>query len=362
MTMSPAPDSAGAARDRTSPGPIARPAWWRWVLAGSVALVLGLGSMRVFTLLGRPIALLLLAITLAAAVAPLVQRRPERIPRVVASLGVYALALGVVVGIGWLVVPPLVDQSQDFVDQIPDLVDSAQLWLHRWDQISQGSIIDTLAQQLGSAGSSLVSLPLRIFSSLFDFLLVLVLSIYILIEGPDLLDFALSLFPDRQRDSAREVFQAMGRAMGGYIRGTLINSALVGLITYLGLMLIGVEFPLVLGLISGIAEIVPIAGPVIASIIILFIVILQSPELALIVLVFLIVMQQLENNLLVPKIMERQADISPLLVLVALFIGNTLGGPLGAIVAIPVAAALSVLVTRVLAPAIRHWGGATPDG
>jgi len=154
----------------------------------------------------------------------------------------------------------------------------------------------------------------------------------------------------------------MGQTMGGYVRATGINGVIIGAMTYVGLLVIGVEYTLVLAVLAGLGEFLPVVGPIFAAIPAIAIALIESPQQAIVVTIFYIALQQLESNLLVPFIMRQQADVPPLLSLFALLAGSALGGLLGAIVAIPLAGALRVLVVRVLAPAEREWSGAEPQG
>ncbi len=133
---------------------------------------------------------------------------------------------------------------------------------------------------------------------------------------------------------------------------------LVGAATFSGLTVIGVDFPLVLALIAGIAELIPIVGVYIATIPAVAIALIESPTQALMVLGFYVLLQQIESNLLLPALMRHQAGIPALLAVFALFAGEQLAGILGALIAIPLAGALQVLVVRVVAPALRRWTGA----
>jgi predicted PurR-regulated permease PerM len=158
------------------------------------------------------------------------------------------------------------------------------------------------------------------------------------------------------------VLRRITDAMGGYLRGLLIDGSILGTVTYIGLMLLGVRFPLLLGVLAGMGEIVPIAGPVIAGSVIVLVALFQSPQLALFTLIFVLILQQLESNVLVPLVMKSQVDISPLFTLIGIAMGGTIGGFLGAIVAVPVAAAITALVKVAIAPAIRRRTGAPPRG
>lgn len=333
--------------------------WWLLMTAIAVALVLGLGTLEALRLLALPLALLVFALTLAAALAPIVSWMEVRMPRLLAIILTYLALLVILGALIWAVIPSLVEQVQDLGSLIPDLSERARELLDRWDgSLSGDTFTNTLASQLSRLGPALLRLPLTITSILSGILLVLFISFYILLETSRMQGFILSLFPERRQARANEVMIEMAQAMGGYFRGVVINGVIVGVLTFIGLLLIGIDFALVFGALSGLLELIPIAGPIVATVIIVGLTLFQSPGLALAALVFMIIMQQVENNVLVPHIMRSQTDVSPLLSILAIFAGGAIGGLLGALIAIPIAAALRVFVRQVVAPAIRRQTGA----
>lgn len=332
--------------------------WWWYVSIGAVAIAFGLGLLAIIELIARPLAIIAMGVVVAMAFAPVTEFFGQWLSRSLAILLSYFLFVLVIIGIGLIVFPPLINQAQEASSDLPDLIDNAQNWIEQVSFLDSESLVDTVRSQLGSFTSTLVRLPIAIVSSLLDILLVLVISLYWLIQLPEMKKFTLSLFPANEKSRVGSVLAKMGQSMGGFIRAAVINGIIVGLLTYIALVIIGVDFPLVLALLAGVLEIIPVVGPIIAGITIVLVALLQSPTTALIVLVFEVVMQQVENNVLVPNIMRTQAEISPLLTLLALFVGSAVGGVLGALVAIPLAAALSVMVVEVIGPVIRRWSGA----
>lgn len=335
--------------------------WWQLTLGGAVALILGLGFLWALMLFARPLALLILGLSIATALAPAVEWLERWLPRIGAILIIYLLLLLILIGIGWIVFPPLVTQVQDAAERLPQLIEQARERLTQftpWQNLNDIPLAETVSSQLGDVSSTLVMLPVRFFSSLFDLVVVIFISLYSLIVAPQARQFALSLFPAGRRERVDDVLAEMSEAMGGYIRGVAINSFIVGVLTYIGLALIGVNFALVLAILAGVLEIIPFVGPAIAGIIIVAVALLQSPTTALITLVFVVILQQIESNILVPNIMRSQTEISPLLTILALVAGHSVGGLLGALVAIPLVAALRVFMHEVVTPAIRRWTGA----
>lgn len=338
-----------------SPGRV----WW-W-LAGALAagLVFGLGSLRLLELLARPLAYLILAITIAASLAPVVGWLESRMSRKVAVVLVYLAILLLFAGFILLLTPSLASQLERMGESLPGLIQQAQGIVDQWTRgIGLGSFSNMLTSQMGTLSENFLRLPLTISSGVVNFLLVLFVSFYMLMEAPVIQKFLLSLFPSDEKEKAEETMEKMAQAMGGYLRGSAITGVVVGIATTIGLLVMGIDFAFVLGALAAILELVPIVGPIVASGVILLVALASSPDRVWIVLIFLVVLQQVENNLLVPNIMHSQTRVSSLLVLVALFVGQAVAGLLGALVAIPLAAALRVFVREVVAPAIRQASGA----
>lgn len=335
--------------------------WWLLMTAVAVALVLGLGTLEAMRLIALPLAILIAAVTLAAALEPVVGWLDGRMPRLLAIILTYLILLLLLGALIWAVIPSLVAEVQDLGSAFPNLIERARSFIERWSgRLPGDSFRNTILSQLSSLGPTLLRLPLTATSAISGLLLVLFISFYLLRESSRMQDFLLSLFPDDRRDRIHEVMTAMGQAMGGYFRGVVINGVIVGIITFIGLLIIGIDFALVYGALAGILELIPIAGPIVATIIIVGLTLLESPGQALAALIFMVVLQQVENNVLVPLIMRSQTEVSPLLTILAIFAGGAVGGLLGALIAIPIAAALRVLVREVIAPAIRRQTGAEP--
>ncbi|HEX5386500.1 MAG TPA: AI-2E family transporter [Gemmatimonadales bacterium] len=360
MATVPSPERPEAGRNANAVGP--RGLTWRWVPPLAAALALGIGLLFAVRVLVRPIAILLLAITVGEALAPIVERLARRMHRNLAIALVYVV-LGLGLGlIGWLTVPTLIAQAREVVSRLPELLAHVQALTVRLDRAMGTHIGEAAKAQLGNAGPSILVAPLKLASSLLELLAVMFLSIYWLVGTPALRRFALSLVPPGSRYPAAVVLAEMATAMGGYVRGAAINAVIMGTLAYVGLLAIGVKYALVLGLLTALGEPVPYLGPIVAGIAVALTALLQSPAKALLAIALFTVLQQLEGHILTPNIMGRETHTSQALVIFALLAGATVGGLLGAIVAIPVAGALQVFVLRVLAPAIRRRTGAAAPG
>ncbi len=334
--------------------------WWWIVTAGATILFLGIGSLYMFNFLSRALALVIIAVSIATAIDPIVEFMCQKMYRVQAIVLVYLGLLLAVVAIGYFILPTLYNQLQQFVVAAPRYIDTAQNWIDQNTYLNPSAVTDWLAGQVGNLGSSLITVPVTIVTFLAEFLFTIFISIYWLIAMPRMRRFVLSLFPLSARDQADGVIAGMGQAMGGYLRGSVLDGIVLGIVKFIGLFLIGVPYAAVLAVLTAVLELLPTIGVTIAGTIAVLVALTVSPTMAIIVLVFEIVLQQLEGNILVPIIMKSQAELPALLSIFAVIAGAFIGGLLGAIVAIPLAAALMVFTQDVLAPGIRAGVGAPP--
>ena len=338
---------------------------WRLAVILAAALALGLGLRDLLQALFEPLLLLLGAIVVAVALDPLVARAERRLPRVGAILLLYAVLFLVLGGLGWLMVPPLIEQGQAIAEQAPATVEEGERQLEESELLpfSRQELrerAEGLARQLGAVGADLA---LRAIAGATGILLVWAMAAYLLASGPALLRYLLSHWPPAQRGQVEDVLREMGQTMGGFVRGWVLAAMIVGVLTYVGLLIIGVKYALMLAVVAGLLELIPVLGPLIAAVPAIAVALTDSWGTALMVLLFYIALQQFENYVLLPNILYKQAHIPPLLTLVALVVGASLGGVFGALLAVPVSGALRIFILRMVSPAIRRWTGADPtDG
>jgi predicted PurR-regulated permease PerM len=342
--------------------PLAVPgSWWWSATSGAMALILGIGTLVLIWLFARPIALIILGISLAAALAPVVDWLGRRMSRTLSILTVYLGVLLFIFGVLAIILPPMVSQFQSLIARSPKLIEQAQQWLQQSPLFSNSAVNNAVLGELGRLGAGLVTAPLQAASTVVDIVLVLVLSAYWLGVAPGIRRFFISLVPEERRVRVGGIIEELGIGMGGYIRGTFITGVILGVAAFIGLSIIGVNYPVVLATLAGVMEFIPYAGPFISGAAMVGIALSQSLTLAVIVLIFAIVLQELEGHLVIPVVMRSQTDIPPVLAVIALFCGASVGGLIGALTAIPLAVALRVIVKRVIAPAVRRQTGAPPE-
>jgi predicted PurR-regulated permease PerM len=279
--------------------------------------------------------------------------------------GVYLILIGIVGGALWWVVPELGTQAMNLARRIPDVVDQVTEVVDEVSSAADGTgmpAIENLRDTLGSVAASLtnaiVTFSGTLVSSIAQILLVVFMSAYWLIGRSALFGFIRSLAPPSEQNAISGTLDAFSETVGGYVRGVAISAMMIGILSYIGLTIIGVQYALVLALVAAFGELLPIIGPILSAVPAVAVALFDSFQTALIVAVFYLILQQIESNIISPNVMSNQADVPPLLTIVAISAGGTIGGILGALIAIPFAGMLKVIVVQIVAPAIRRWTGA----
>ena len=330
--------------------------WWKSVGVLMLGFAIGLGALAILSLFAYPLGLLFLAICIAAALSPLADRLMARFSRRTSIILVY-VALALIIGlILAILLAPLIAQFKEFARRAPEIAAQVREFLAEND-ISTAQL-DSLMPQTGEVGQSLITIPLSVFSGIFDALVVLFVSLYLLLDAPKLRRFILSLFGGYLRERIASVGTEMVQIAGGYVRGVVIDIVLMSIMSTIGLSVIGLPFALGLGVMTGLFEALPVVGAMIAAIPVLIVALLQSPTMALVTLIFVVILQVVQGNIISPYVMKNQAEVPQFLVPLAILAGGAVGGILGALISLPVVAVLRVFLLRVVAPFIRQQTGA----
>jgi predicted PurR-regulated permease PerM len=291
---------------------------------------------------------------IAMGFSPLVRfiERPRerlRVPRWFAILLIYIVIVGVVVLIGLMVIPPLVAQAESLWTRMPGEFNRFQTFLINHKLMTHRVTLEEAVQNAPSgAGGNAVGTVLVAISSViggvFGLITILILTFYLLIEANAMFDYFARFLPaSRRADVAVAAREAVNK-VSAWLGAQFVLAGVMGVFAAVGLWLMDVPYFYVIALIAAIGETIPIVGPVIGGVTAVAVAITVSPRLAVTVGVYFLVLHQLEANVLVPKIMEKRVGVSPVAVMVALLIGGALWGLVGAILAIPTAAILSVVV------------------
>jgi predicted PurR-regulated permease PerM len=275
--------------------------------------------------------------------------RPMRVSRTLAILGLYVTIIAVFVAVALAVVPPLADQASQLWDRLPTLFRDFQDSLRRHRILTQRVTLEQAVQnasagESGNAVNTVMSAISSVVGGVFGLVTILILSFYLLVEGRELFDYITRFVPHPSRAGFVTVARESVEKVSAWLRAQFIIAFVMAASAGIGLGLMGVPYYYVVALLAAVGETIPIVGPIVAGVTAVAIATTVSTRQAIIVGVYFFMLHQLEANVLVPKIMERRVGVSPVTVIIALLIGVELWGFVGALLAIPTAAILSVIV------------------
>ncbi|MGH8245561.1 MAG: AI-2E family transporter, partial [Gammaproteobacteria bacterium] len=329
----------------------------RTALVVTTVLVL-LGLTRLLVQITEILLIVLVSAILATGIAPVVHaierrpwtRRQLRVSRTAAIAVVYLGVLLVLAGLTTLIVTPVVIEAQGFVANLPANLERLEILLqelktrYAWLPDLAG-LVRRLPQEISNLTgyfAPAAGVAFRFLGGIATFLTVLFLGFYMLVEGPVIKRGFLSFFPRSERKQVAGVLEEIGAKFSAWLRGQLLLGLIIGVAAGVGMAIIGMPYAVLLGIVAGITELIPVIGPVLGAIPAVFIAIFQPSWKLIFTIVWYTLIQQTEGNILVPRVMRHAVGLSPLLTILALVIGAKLLGLIGALLAVPVAAALQV--------------------
>ncbi len=323
--------------------------WFAWAVRGVLVMVL-------------------VAVILAIGLSPLVDalagtNRPKsriRVPRPIAVLLIYAVLISILAAILLLVIPPLLRQLNTFVQNLPFYIAELRKALRELgnmypalqelgDRIpvpspsSVGSIGD-ITSQFTTVLQFLSALVGGILSLVF----ILVLTFYLIVDGDNIYQGVFRLLPPENRAIAHQVAIRSRAKIGAWLIGEAALASIIGIVTFIGLTVLGLPYPLLLAVVAAIGELIPMVGPFLSAIPPIIVAAFIDPILAIATAVFYLAVQQFENHVVVPMVMKRAVDLPPAVVIVALLMGGEILGIAGAILALPIAAIVSIVVSELV--------------
>jgi predicted PurR-regulated permease PerM len=300
---------------------------------------------------------LVLALVTVFVLNPLVTRLEGLgIRRLFGSCMTYLLGVAIVAIALGLIVPALIDQGREFARELPHTIDQVsefagrvtngiedrfgtRLDIGRW----LGSRSELIGRAVGSAGGFLQGAV----QTMTLVVIGLIAGFYLLIDLPRLRSTAMRLVPPDRRDEAREIAASVGTAMGGFFRGQLLVALIVGVMSSVGLRLIGLPYWLVVGFIAGAFNLVPLIGPFVGAIPAIIIAAALKPPITILwVMIVLLVVQQIDNHFISPNVMRFTVRLHPVTVMISLIAGATLAGFWGMLLAVPVVASTKVIAAH----------------
>jgi len=273
-----------------------------------------------------------------------------KIPR---PLGILLIYIGAFLGISaslYLIIPPIMYESNDLVKNFPLYWEKFSLLFRDFSTFidSKGlgdnlnNMLTSLQGGFGNFAGGFLGKIYSFFDGIFSIFMILVLTFYFTVQDQYWKKGLQSLLASKDKQYFLELIGRMQEKIGLWLRGQLILCVIIFFLSWLGLSLLGVKYAVVLALFTGILEFIPFVGPFIAAVPAIFIALTQSPTLGLLVLILYVVIQQMENLIIVPNVMKKAVGLNPIVILIVMLIGARVAGILGILLAVPVATATGV--------------------
>jgi predicted PurR-regulated permease PerM len=332
--------------------------------ARTILAVLGIvlavfALLQVVVLARQVLTWMLIAVFFALALDPLVNflMRLGIRRRGLAIGATYLLLLGTVMLLGATIVPTLVDEVNSFIDAVPEYVQDLtegrgrlgflETDYHLVQRVREAASGTDLSRILGVSGTA-VAVTKGVVTVIAATITVIVLTFFMLLEGPRWVERFYGLLPESSQPRWRRIGKEVYATVGGFVAGALTIALIAGITSSLLLTALSVSYAIALGLVVSLLDLIPLAGATIASVLVTTVAVLDRGwTIGLIVLVWFIVYQQIENHALYPLVYSKTVALTPLTILVAVLIGASLAGVLGALAAIPIAGTIQVL--------LREW-------
>lgn len=326
----------------------------RTIVQIMVVVVLFFVAIKFIGAVEHAITLVVISAFLAAALNPpvtYIAKKVVRGNRTGATAIAYIMVISLLGLFLWALIPPLVRESGAFIDKVPYYVDQLENsdsfvgeFVQRYNLDAEIEDFGTnIANRLGDANGPLLTGINRAGAAIISVLTVLVLTFFMLVEGP----YWIKEFWKYQHPEHKEHRQMLAHKMygviTGYVNGQLLIALLAGLAALIAMILVGIPFPLPLAGIVALFSLIPLVGATLGSVVVILVALFQSTAAAAIMTVFFLVYQQIENNVTQPMVQSKALDLTPLMVLVSVIFGISVGGILGGFIAIPVAAILKIL-------------------
>lgn len=331
-------------------------AWVRRGIGFTTGAMAVLGLIWLAGLAANVLILVFVAVLLAAGLEPVVRWLRARLPvgRRASILLAYGAFLVSVVLVAFLAVPAAINQFNQLSAALPPMLDRARAWTDSLEppalSTSLTALVNTVARNLKSAAppkpDEVVAVGLSVAEAVVSLVALLTIVFFWLTEHARLQRYALAFVPSERRAGAREAWNEVEERLGLWVRGQLTIMGSIALGTGILYSVLGLPSALLLGLIAGLAEAIPLVGPILGAIPALLVAATVSPQLVGIVALAYVAIQLVEGNVLVPLIMRNAIGMSPLLVIVSLLVGGSAGGIVGAFLAVPIVAAAGVVAER----------------
>ncbi len=330
---------------------------FREISWGSIwRLVLIAGLIVLFFYLRSVLVVLFFAIILSSAFDPIIDWFQKKgLGRILGTIIVYLLTLGVLSLILFFLVPIVYQEVLGIIDLVPGYSEKIANYVIGSRFASNiNEIILNYGNSFLKGGTIAISVLFSVIGGLASVLSVLLISFYLLIKRDGIESFLRAVLPQNMENMVIRVWERARLRVGHWFRVQVLLSLFIGLLVFISLLILGVKYSLILGIIAAVFEIVPIAGPIFAGAASTLVALTQSLPLAIWVVIIFILIQQLESNILTPLIMKKSVGINPVIVIISLLAGAQLGGIVGMVLAIPVVVFLEEIVLEINRRKVRY--------
>ncbi len=263
------------------------------------------------------------------------------LPRWLAILLIYLIFFGSVGTLLTAIITPLVNQTAEFISK-------TAVFLKQFGGFGiDPNIIATQFTNLSALPANILKLTISFFSNLIALLALAVITFYLLLERKNLNQYLLVIFGEGKEKEAELFINKIEKRLGGWVRGELSLMTIVGVLSFVGLRLLGIEFALPLAILAGLLEIIPNIGPVVSAIPAVLTGLAISPLMGVAIVALYFLIQQIENSLIVPRVMQKVVGLNPLVTILSLAIGFKLAGVTGAILAVPIVLVIQVAASEI---------------
>lgn len=304
---------------------------------------------------------ILTSVVIASAIEPVTKWFIKKgIPRSLAVITLYLSLFVSVAIVTTIVLPPLAEDIKSIIITLPQYISSIEpaelekipgfslIFNQFTSSFSSGDFFQQVGGYAGKASFGFFQTAGTIFGSLFSFVLIIVISFYLAVQDDGVASFLRVVTPVKHEKYVIDLWKRSQKKIGHWMQGQLLLGVIVGVLTYLGLSILGIENALLLALIAAVFELIPIFGPILSAIPAIGVALIQDGfSLALVTLGLYLIIQQFENHLIHPLVVKKIVGIPSLLAILSLIIGAQLAGFLGMIIAVPVAAALMEFLSDV---------------
>lgn len=312
-----------------------------------IGLILGV----VFIYFIRDILVIIfIAIIIGAAIEPWVDYlQNKKIPRPASILTLYILGLGVFSVALVLIIPVMATELASLANNFPTYYEKVLDAIGHFQSNSIAAkgltgVVDSWTASIGESTKGIFSTLSGIFGGLISLIAILMVAFYLIVEKNNMKNFLQTIVPVRYHAYAIQLYSRVQKKIGAWLTGQLFLMLIIAALSYIGLLIVGVRYTLILALIAGLFEIIPYIGPTLGAIPAVLIALSDSPLKALFVIILYLVIQQLENSVIVPRVMKKAVGLNPIVVILVILIGGKIAGIVGALLAVPIATIASVLV------------------